>query len=498
VLSESADFLYKTTDYYAPEHERCMRWNDPALGIDWPELARCLQPLGEVVALGRAELDLANAGAIAACVASQRPDVIVNAAAYTAVDKAESESELAFRINAEAPAALAQAAKACDALLVHYSTDYVFDGTLTIAYREDDATAPCSVYGRSKLAGEQAVTASGCRHLILRTQWVFGSHGGNFLRTILRLAREREQLRIVADQFGILCGGSGTRLWPLSRERYPKQLLPLDGEKTLLQDTATARRRTGSDDRRAAGGVQRGIPFLTAEQLRQIGVRPASLLLEPVGRNTAPALALAAIAAGSADPVLLVMPSDHVIRDTAAFRDAVAARCCPGSARVPWSPSASRPTSPKPVTATSRPAKATRQSGACAGPLRRKAGCADRAVLSGQRRLPVECRHLHDEGQRVALDLLRRFRPDIESACRAAYAAGAADHDFFASIARPLQRARPIRSTTRSWSRSPPARRAWRRPSWCRWMPDGPMSARGTPCGRWRPRMNTATWRAAT
>ena len=169
--------------------------------VGW-ELARCLQPLGDVVALGRAELDLANAGAIAACVASQRPDVIVNAAAYTAVDKAESESELTFRINAEAPAALAQAAKACDALLVHYSTDYVFDGTTGGAYTEGDATAPCSVYGRSKLAGEQAVAASGCRHLILRTQWVFGSHGGNFLRTILRLAREREQLRIVADQFG--------------------------------------------------------------------------------------------------------------------------------------------------------------------------------------------------------------------------------------------------------------------------------------------------------
>ena len=169
--------------------------------VGW-ELARCLQPLGDVVALGRAELDLANAGAIAACIASQRPDVIVNAAAYTAVDKAESDSELAFRINAEAPAALAQAAKACDALLVHYSTDYVFDGTQAGAHAESDATAPCSVYGHSKLAGEQAVAASGCRHLILRTQWVHGSHGGNFLRTILRLAREREQLRIVADQFG--------------------------------------------------------------------------------------------------------------------------------------------------------------------------------------------------------------------------------------------------------------------------------------------------------
>lgn len=169
--------------------------------VGW-ELARALQPLGDVVALGRAELDLGDAAALRRQALEHRPDVIVNAAAYTAVDKAESESGLAFRINAQAPEALAQAARECGALLVHYSTDYVFDGTKADPYLEDDTPNPLCVYGRSKLAGEQAIVASGCRHLILRTQWVFGSHGGNFLRTMLRLAREREQLRIVADQFG--------------------------------------------------------------------------------------------------------------------------------------------------------------------------------------------------------------------------------------------------------------------------------------------------------
>ena len=173
--------------------------------VGW-ELARCLQPLGEVMALGRTELDLADAAAIAACIALQRPDVIVNAAAYTAVDKAESESELAFRVNAAAPAALAKAAKACDALLVHYSTDYVFDGSRAGAYREDDATGPRSAYGRSKLAGEQAIAASGARHLIIRTSWVYGLHGANFMNTMLRLGRRSsetgDELRVIGDQVG--------------------------------------------------------------------------------------------------------------------------------------------------------------------------------------------------------------------------------------------------------------------------------------------------------
>lgn len=130
------------------------------------------------------------------------PDVVVNAAAYTAVDRAESEPEAAFRANAEAPARLANACKACNALLVHYSTDYVFDGTGTRPYREDDPTAPLGVYGASKLAGEEAVRSSGARHLILRTAWVYAAHGSNFLLTMLRLARERDRLKVVADQRG--------------------------------------------------------------------------------------------------------------------------------------------------------------------------------------------------------------------------------------------------------------------------------------------------------
>jgi mannose-1-phosphate guanylyltransferase/mannose-6-phosphate isomerase len=228
----------------------------------------------------------------------------------------------------------------------------------------------------------------------------------------------------------ILSGGSGSRLWPLSRERYPKQLLPLDGEKTLLQDTAL---RAGAPGLTIAAPLvvcNEEYRFLTAEQLRQIGVRPASLLLEPVGRNTAPALALAAIAAGSADPVLLVMPSDHVIRDTAAFRDAVAlgaAQAATGAV-VTFGITPDKPGNRLRLHQDRRPA--TRQSGACAGPLRRKAGCADRAgyLDSGD--------YLWNAGifmmkASVALDLLRRFRPDIESACQGAYAAGAADHDFF-------------------------------------------------------------------
>jgi dTDP-4-dehydrorhamnose reductase len=131
-----------------------------------------------------------------------KPDLIVNPGAYTAVDQAESEPELAMKINGEAPGVMAEEAKRLGALLVHYSTDYVFDGRKDSPYTEDDAPNPLSVYGRTKLAGEMAVRASGARHLILRTSWVYGMRGRNFLLTILRLAREREELRIVADQFG--------------------------------------------------------------------------------------------------------------------------------------------------------------------------------------------------------------------------------------------------------------------------------------------------------
>ncbi len=161
----------------------------------------------EVLAIGREGReglggDLADPAAIAATVRVVAPDVIINAAAFTAVDRAESESALATTVNAESPAAMAQAAARIGAWLVHYSTDYVFDGSGTRPWTETDRPAPQSVYGSSKLAGEQGIRASGCRHLILRTSWVFGQEGGNFAATMLRLFGEREELRVVADQVG--------------------------------------------------------------------------------------------------------------------------------------------------------------------------------------------------------------------------------------------------------------------------------------------------------
>ncbi len=169
--------------------------------IAW-ELQMTLASLGHVTVLGSQQLDLASPDAIRAQVRSIQPDIIVNAAAYTAVDKAESESELCLSINAIAPGILAELARESQSLLVHYSTDYVFDGTNTSPYRETDATNPLSVYGASKLAGEQAIIQADCPHLILRTTWVYGNRGKNFLLTILRLAAEKTELKIVADQIG--------------------------------------------------------------------------------------------------------------------------------------------------------------------------------------------------------------------------------------------------------------------------------------------------------
>lgn len=169
--------------------------------VGW-ELERALPVLGEVIATDRATLDLADFDAIRRVLRAAKPDVIVNAAAYTAVDKAESEPELAMRINGAAPGVLAEEAMGLGALLVHYSTDYVFDGALDRPYREDDAPAPINAYGAGKLAGEQAVRQSGCRYLVFRTGWVYGPRGNNFYRTIAQAARERPQLRVVCDQFG--------------------------------------------------------------------------------------------------------------------------------------------------------------------------------------------------------------------------------------------------------------------------------------------------------
>ncbi len=178
--------------------------------LGW-ELQRSLAPLGALTALDRTGAgglggDLADLDSLAATVRALRPAVIVNAAAYTAVDKAESEPELAHRINAEAPMVLAREAAALGALLVHYSTDYVFDGSGSAPWAEDAPTGPLSVYGRTKLAGEAAIRASGCRHLIFRTSWVYAARGGNFAKTMLRLAQEREQLTVIHDQWGAPTG----------------------------------------------------------------------------------------------------------------------------------------------------------------------------------------------------------------------------------------------------------------------------------------------------
>jgi dTDP-4-dehydrorhamnose reductase len=166
------------------------------------ELQRALASLGEVIALGRDHLDLAQVDSIRACLTKTQPDLIVNAAAYTAVDKAEEELEQAMIINGNAPGILAEEARQRGAAFIHYSTDYVFDGQNAFPYRETDTPRPINVYGRTKLAGEQAIAAVGGSYLILRISWVYGLRGRNFLLTMRRLTQGRESLRIVDDQFG--------------------------------------------------------------------------------------------------------------------------------------------------------------------------------------------------------------------------------------------------------------------------------------------------------
>lgn len=190
--------------------------------VGW-ELRKSLAPLGEVKFFDRFGLDLADIPPLIAAVRSLQPDVVVNAAAYTAVDKAESERDQAFAVNATAPRVLAEEAKRIGSLLVHYSTDYVFDGEKTAPYVEDDVPSPINVYGESKLAGEEAIRKSGCRHLILRTSWVYGPRGKNFYLTMLRIAKERPELRIVDDQIGAPTSS-------LAIARATTQLLPKGAE----------------------------------------------------------------------------------------------------------------------------------------------------------------------------------------------------------------------------------------------------------------------------
>jgi len=207
--------------------------------IGW-HLQRTLAPLGEVVALTRDQLDLADLDAVTRTIRDSRAGVVVNAAAYTAVDKAESEPELARLVNAAAPARMAEELARSGGLLIHYSTDYVFDGTKAGPYEESDTTAPLNVYGRTKLESEQAIVSSGCAYILLRTTWVYDIRGKNFLRTVLRLARQKEELRMVGDQFG-------APTWA----------------RTLAEATTVLVAK--SAERRAAGGSwQNGIYHLTA------------------------------------------------------------------------------------------------------------------------------------------------------------------------------------------------------------------------------------------
>jgi dTDP-4-dehydrorhamnose reductase len=169
--------------------------------VGW-ELRRALAPIAQVVCVDFPEIDLTNGDSIRQWVTQAQPEIVINAAAYTAVDKAESEPDRAMKINGVAPGILAEEAKRIGVLLVHYSTDYVFDGTKHEPYLEDDAPNPLGAYGRTKLAGDEAVRASGGAHLIFRLCWVYGARGQNFMLTMMRLAREREKLRVVSDQVG--------------------------------------------------------------------------------------------------------------------------------------------------------------------------------------------------------------------------------------------------------------------------------------------------------
>lgn len=175
--------------------------------VGW-EMKRALPASGHVITLTRDQLDLSNPDAVRAAIQHYRPDIIINPAAYTAVDKAESEPELAMAVNGIAPGVMAEEARKLGALLIHFSTDYVFNGSKAEPYSESDRTDPQSVYGKTKLAGEEAIRSAACKHLILRTSWVYGVHGGNFVKTVLRLAKERDTLRIVADQFGAPTGAN--------------------------------------------------------------------------------------------------------------------------------------------------------------------------------------------------------------------------------------------------------------------------------------------------
>lgn len=245
-------------------------------------LQGALASLGQVVSCGRKEADLTDFDALSMLVRHHAPAVLVNAAAYTAVDAAESHRDVAMRVNAEAVALLAAEMRTLGGWLVHYSTDYVFDGQKAGPYTEEDLPAPLSVYGASKLAGEQAVTRSGCRHLVFRTSWVYGAHGANFAKTMLRLAQERTELKVVDDQLGAPTGAqliAGTTARVLQK---------------VLGDAGCVPRATGLYHLAAAGEVSwHGYATYLLRVAREIGyplaVAPGSI--HPIHAASYPAVA---------------------------------------------------------------------------------------------------------------------------------------------------------------------------------------------------------------
>ncbi len=227
------------------------------------ELWRALSPLGNVEAVDFPELDLSDAESIRKQLSAHRPDVIINAAAYTAVDRAEAEPDLARAINADAPGIIGRVASEIGARVIHYSTDYVYDGTKPDAYVETDATNPLCVYGRTKRDGDLALAASGAQYFIFRTSWVFGAHGNNFVKTVLRLAAERDRLNIVSDQFGAPTSAAllaDVTAQVLGQLRYRADKMPPSGVYHLVADGATSWH--GFAQAIIAGAVARGRTML--------------------------------------------------------------------------------------------------------------------------------------------------------------------------------------------------------------------------------------------
>ena len=218
------------------------------------ELRRTLATLGEVIAIDVDTIDFGNADALRARIREISPQMVVNAAAYTAVDKAESNPELAMRVNAAAPGVIAEEARRLRAVLVHYSTDYVYDGTKTGPYVETDATNPLSVYGKTKLAGDEAIIASGAAHVILRTSWVYGARGNNFFLTMRRMGAEREELRIVNDQ-------TGAPTWSRMLAQATAQILAVAGTPAALDGRSGVYHLT-------AGGATTWFGFVNAIMAR--------------------------------------------------------------------------------------------------------------------------------------------------------------------------------------------------------------------------------------